>query len=94
MDTQINFEDMFEFLDIRAKHFLSKKVPLNFDEIVVYPYTTKIKSDGPEVQGFMAQTYLSGDYKEDKIFFMTMQDTQTFAQMLGVTLTLDDDLND
>lgn len=94
MENQVNLESEFEFLDIRAKHFLSKKVPVNFDEIVVYPYATKIKADSPEVMGFMAQTYFAGDYKEDKIFFMTLQDVQKFANILGVKVTLEEELDD
>lgn len=94
MENQVNLESKFEFLDIRAKHFLSKKVPVHFDEIVVYPYTTKINANSPEVKGFMAQTYFAGDYKEDKIFFMTLEDVQKFAKILGVKVTLEEDLDD
>lgn len=94
MNAQINFEELFEYLDVRARHYLSGTVGLNFDEIVVYPYTTTLRSGEPEANGWMAQTYKEGNYTEDKIFFMTLENAQKFAEMLNVKLTKDEDLDD
>ena len=56
MNQQINFEGMFEYLDLRARHYLSGAVALNFDEIVVYPYTTTLRNGEPDSTSGLLQS--------------------------------------